>query len=217
MDKRNLLSIAIISVIIVVGAIATPIVVRDYDIIIDDFINSPIFPPPIPDLGTLNLYYTSDYTEENISTILLPEMTINAHNESEVVLRIWINILDITLLGKKIGNSNFFTSDDVFDILDALNDTQLLKSGNITAAEYAGIQLQFNTTIIIQTDADLYSFEIQGNNIITIPFNMFNQVNNTVDLNIVEDTINDVILDFNIEILWQNSTARVITKALVMD
>ncbi len=217
MDKRNKLSIVLISFILIGGSIAIPILVRDYETIINDFINSPIFPPPISELGTLNLYYTSDFSEENLTLIEPLGIILNADNDTETILRIWISITEITLLGKKAGNSLFFTSDDVFDVLDALNDTQLLKTGNITAAEYAGIQLHFNTTILIQTDVDFYTFEIQGNNIIALPFNMFNQVNSTTDLNIVNETINDVLLDFNIEVLWQNSTARIITKAYVLE
>ncbi len=216
MENRNKISIAIISFIVIAGSIATPLMVRDYESIIGDFTNSPFFPPPILHEGTLNLYYSSDYIEDNSTILPVPELSLNDINESEIVLRIWINITDITLLGKKAGNSQFFTSDDVFDVLEALNDTQLLKSGNITAAEYVGIQLHFNTTIFIQTDVDFYYFEIQGNNVITLPFNMFNQENMKVDLNIVEDTVTDVILDFNLELLWQNSTARIMPKALVL-
>jgi len=216
MDKRNQISIVIISLIVVTGSIATPLMIRDYDTIISDFINSPIFPPPILIEGTLNLYYASDFTEENSTLIESPKLIITASNETETVLRIWISITDITVLGKKAGNSQFFTSDDVFDILDALNETQLLKSGNLTAAEYSGLQLHFNTTILVQTNVDIYAFEIQGNNIVTLPFHMFNQVNSPIDLDIVDDTINDVLLDFSLEIWWQNSTARVMTKAYVM-
>ncbi|MCE7742899.1 MAG: hypothetical protein GOP50_10630 [Candidatus Heimdallarchaeota archaeon] len=215
MDKRNQISIAIISFIVIVGAIATPLMIRDHVDIFDDFINSPIIPPHIPDEGLLNLYYTSDFTEEN-ATIVPLEVSSASVNEKGTIERIWIIITDITLLGKKAGNSQFFTSDDEFDLLDAYNETQLLKSGNITAAEYAGIQLHFNSTIMIQTDIDIYYFEIQGNNVISLPFNMFYQVNNQVDLDILGDTINDVLLDFKLEILWQNSTARIMTKAYVM-
>ena len=217
MDKRNQISIAIISCIIIVGSLATPLTIRDYDTIIDDFINSPIFPPPILHEGTLNLYYTCDYSEENSPIMDFIELSLNAANETENITGIWISITEITLLGQKAGNSKFFTSDDVFDILVAQDNHTLLKSGNLTAAEYAGVQLHFNSTITIQIGSDtFYAFSIQGNNIITVPFNIFNQANSSADLDIVEDTINDVLLDFNLEILWQNSTARILTKAYIM-
>lgn len=217
MNKRNQLTIAIISIIITLGSIATPLMIRDYDRIINDFVNSPIFPPPIIREGTLNLYYSSVYTEDNSSTILLETTILNAFNENESVDRIWITIIDISLLGRKAGNSKFFESESEFDILDALDETLLLKSGNITASTYAGIQLHFNPDIIVQVGNESYPFEIQGNNVVVLPFNMFNQENNTVDLNIVENTIHDVLLDFNLELFWQNNTARIMTKALVMD
>jgi len=217
MNKRNQLTIAIISIIITLGSIATPLMIRDYDRIINDFVNSPIFPPPIIREGTLNLYYSSVYTEDNSSTILLETTILNAFNENESVDRIWITIIDISLLGRKAGNSKFFESESEFDILDALDETLLLKSGNITASAYAGIQLHFNPDIIVQVGNESYPFEIQGNNVVVLPFNMFNQENNTVDLNIVENTIHDVLLDFNLVLFWQNNTARIMTKALVMD
>jgi hypothetical protein len=217
MDKRTKISIAVISFIVVVGSISTPLMIRDYENIIDDFINSPFFPPPIPEEGWLNLYYTSDYSEENTTLPVSLDYVIEYTNITAEIDRIWISIIDITLLGKRAGNSEFFTSEDVFDVLDGYNDTILLKSGNITAAEYSGIQLIFNSTILVQAGGDFYAFDIQGNNIISLPFNMYNQINNQVDLDIVDDTINDVLLDFKLEILWQNNTARVMTKAYVME
>ena len=45
---------------------------------------------------------------------------------------------------------------------------------------------------------------------------MYGQANKTVDLDVVEDTINAVLLDFNLDVLWQNSTARLITKAFIV-
>ena len=93
----------------------------------------------------------------------------------------------------------------------------MLKSGNLTAAEYSGIQLFFNTTVLVQTNEDLFYFELQGKDFVVLSFNMFGQENSMIDLNIVEDTISEVILDFNLEILWQNSTVRMTTKALVLN
>ena len=216
MDKRNQLTVLIISLIIIGGSIATPLTIRDHTQILDDFLHSPLF-PVLPNEGTLKLYFESDFTEENTTLPLSLDYGIKASNISVIVQRIWINITEIQLVGKRAGNSVFFTSDDVFDILDGLYDTKLLKSGNLTAAEYSGIQLFFNTTVLIQTNEDIFYFELQGKDFVVLSFNMFGQENSMIDLNIVEDTISEVILDFNLEILWQNSTVRMTTKALVLN
>ncbi|OLS29651.1 MAG: hypothetical protein HeimAB125_21760 [Candidatus Heimdallarchaeota archaeon AB_125] len=215
MDKRNQLTITILSIIIIGGSIATPLTVRDSAIILDDFLNSPLF-PSLRDDGILRLYYTSDYSEQNETLPLYLDYSILAPNDTVNVQRIWINITEIQLLGKRAGNSVFFTNDDVFDVLDGLNETQLLKAGNLTAATYSGIQIYFDTTIIIQTDEGFYELELQSKNFVTLPFNMFGQENGMFDLDIVENTINEVVLDFNLEILWQNSSVMITTKALVM-
>ena len=222
MEKRNQLSVAIISLIIIAGAIATPIMVNDFEGIIDDFLNSPFLPPELPLEGILNLYYTSDYTEENSTPLPDYFPAIQSTNETELVTRIWIYIVDITFLGKRVGNSQFFSGDDVFDVLDGYNETTLLKSGNITAAEYAGIQITFNSTIYINTnlhvsEEEAYSFEFQGNPVITVPFNMFGSlINDKVDLDIIENTVNSILLDLSFEILWPNSTVRVTSKAYIL-
>jgi hypothetical protein len=215
MDRRNQLSIVIISLIIIGGSLAAPLTVRDHEIILDDFLNSPLF-PSFNEEGILKLYYTSDYSEQN-ETLPLFEDYLLASNDSITVQRIWINITEILLLGKRAGNSAFFVSDDSFDVLDAYNDTLLLKSGNLTAAAYSGIQIFFDNTVLVQTETEFYEFELQSKSFVTLPFKMFGQENgNNVDLNIVENTINEVILDFNIDILWQNSTAMITTKALIL-
>ncbi len=216
MDKRNQLTVLIISLVIISGSIATPLTIRDHTRILDDFLNSPLF-PIIQNEGTLMLYFESDFTEDNSTLLAFLDFGIKASPASTSVQRIWIDIIEIQLLGKKAGNSVFFTSDDVFDILDGLSETQLLKSGNLTAAEYSGIQFSFNTTILVQTNEDLFYFELQGKDFVVLSFNMFGQENSMMDLNIVENTISEVILDFNLEILWQNSTLRMTTKALVLN
>ncbi len=216
MDKRNQLTVMMISLVIIVGSIATPLTLRDHALILDDFLNSPLF-PILQNEGTLKLYFESDFTEENGTLPSFLDFGIKASPTSIIVQRIWVDITEIQLLGKKVGNSVFFTSDDVFDILDGLDETQLLKSGNLTAAEYSGIQLFFNTTILVQTNEDLFYFELQGKDFVVLSFNMFGQENSMVNLNIVEDAISEVILDFNLEILWQNSTVRMTTKALVLN
>ncbi len=215
MDKRNQLTIAIISIIIIGGSIATPLTVRDHALILDDFLNSPLF-PTLANEGTLKLYYTSDYTEQNETLPLSVNYMTLATNETYNIQRIWINITEIQLLGRRAGNSVFFTNDDVFDVLDGLNETELLKVGNLTAAEYSGIQLYFDSSILVQTEEDFYMFELQSKNFVTIPFNLFGNESGNVDLSIVENSITEVLLDFNLEILWQNSTVRVTTSALIL-
>ncbi|MHA1218226.1 MAG: hypothetical protein ACTSSN_08475 [Candidatus Heimdallarchaeaceae archaeon] len=44
MDKRNQLTVLIISLIIISGSIETPLTIRDHTLILDDFSNSPHFP-----------------------------------------------------------------------------------------------------------------------------------------------------------------------------
>jgi len=216
MDKRNQLTIAILSIIIIGGSIATPLTVRDSVVILDDFLNSPLF-PLFQDDAILRLYYTSDYSEQNETLPLSVDFSALATKDSINITRIWITITEIQLLGKKAGNSVFFTNDDVFDVLDGLNDTQLLKEGNLTAATYSGLQIVFDSTIQVQDDnEDLYYFDLQGKNFVTLPFNMFGQESGNVDLDLVENTINQVLLEFNLEILWNNSSVTVTTKALIM-
>ena len=211
MDKRNILSGVLICFILVNFALATTITIRNIDIIrqeIDNFLEKE---------GTLNIFFSSNISQqidseiENMKYSLLPII-----NHSYDILEVWITITEIGLVGKNTDNFTIFGISDQFDLYEGVNTSKFLRSADITEGLYSAIFLYFDEQIQVKTTEGTIDLILPENNFVVIPFIFLDNDSLIVDLEIIENQTAQILLGFDVIIIWITNTIIITLNSFVI-
>ena len=220
MNKRNLITLFLLSIItssIVVSGILT---FRNYDEIVEDLNSIDIFPTePIYDgddelkTGILELFYLSSVSESQVSKSM---NSYGPPNVTETLQNVWINITKIELVGNDSKLINLFDDHVQLDLKKAEEGTIFLFSFNITIGFYSLIKIYYENTLVTNsTEGVEKTYIIQGSTFLVIPFRQNKSSSNQSNLEITKNAKKNIYLDFNLNLITFTQSAVLTIQAFL--
>ncbi|RLD40417.1 MAG: hypothetical protein DRI86_15300 [Bacteroidetes bacterium] len=166
MENRNKISLILIGLILIGGLVATLVTIRDYNKIIDDFGNFTGI--TVPNGGTSNnkgdllLYIVANTTTNQIGMTLQGPVQKNIEHA-------YITVNEFKLKQKGTQHYEKVFSDETIDLKN-FEDITLFDNISLSEGSYTYLSIRFSQNIKVVTTDGNYTFELQGNSEIQIPF-----------------------------------------------
>lgn len=223
MDRRNIVSGVLVCLLIVNSAIATTITIKNIDTIIqefDDLFEDPFFhnDTDAQELeGTLKVFFSSNISQQVIiETEYLKNSLLPIVNQTYTILEVGITITKIDLIGEQSPNATFLQTSNRINLFEGINNTEFFKSASIKEGIYSAIFLYFDENIQVETTEGTQNLILQGSTFVVLPFAFLNDNSINVDLEIIKGETAQLVLNFDIILIWITNSATIVLNALII-
>ncbi len=203
MQGRNKLTIVLTMMILSGVLIGTLITIRDYDLIISDFqdfVNNPLDWDDPNMEGNLNLYIEGLISENDSETTNLVGKTLS---QQHLISHLYLTLTHMQILEVEEDiPTDLILNNRVIDLLDINNTINLFDSFTLQSGNYSVLHVYFERQIIASTYEGNITLTAQGSGFFTIPFysNNYNKVVSNLEIN--EDEESNLLLVFQMQIIW---------------